>query len=78
MIAIVVQVVANAQGEPQRLRYRGRWHQVAQITDAWEEAGRWWRAEEIRRVFRVLTTEGVAYELHCQPSSGWQLAPTVW
>ena len=78
MITVGVQVVANARGEPVRVRNRGRWRQIAHIADAWEEAGCWWRGETPRRIFRVLTVEGAAYELHHQASAGWQLAPGIW
>ncbi len=68
-----VLVTVDRGGRPRRLYYRGRRLQVQQLLDEWEEAGCWWRGEDIRRVYRLLTRDGVI-ELHHQPSRGWRVA----
>jgi len=68
-----VEVTVGAGGRPAAFRRQGRWVRIVEVLDEWEETGRWWLGEEPRAVHRVLAAGGAAYELHHQPSSGWQL-----
>jgi hypothetical protein len=48
--------------EPVRFFWRGRWHQVLRVQEAWLDAGRWWAGEKALWFYRVATANGV-YEL---------------
>ena len=66
-------VVMDEWGRPRSFLHARRRIRIQEILDTWEEAGRWWQGEEVRRVYRVLTTAGTVCELHHQPIAGWQL-----
>ena len=68
-----IEVIADAQGRPLRLRRGPRQVQVQQIVDEWEEASCWWQGEKAIRVYRVLTSDGVVWELHYHASNHWRL-----
>lgn len=68
-----VQVYADAQGRPRRLRRGRRQVQVRQMIDEWEESSCWWQGEKAIRVYRVLTSEGSLWELHHLRNGDWRL-----
>lgn len=73
MKSVAVHAETDVRGRPVRFRQGRGVVQVAEILDAWEEAGCWWQGEEPRRVYRVLAAGGAVYELHHQSGAGWQL-----
>ena len=68
-----VVVTFDRGGRPRWFRWGRRRVAIGQLLDRWEEAGCWWRGEEVRRVYRVCSRKGVVYELHHQASQGWRL-----
>ena len=71
--------VLAPEGEPRRLRWRGRDWPVDEIQDRWTWRGRWWRDAalegETRDYFRVLS-RGSTLEVYVSEGS-WVLS-RVW
>src|SRR5204863_8222381 len=55
--ARAAEVRSDAEGGPTLLRWRGRLEPV-RVCNTWRSGGAWWRGEEPRAYFRVLTRSG--------------------
>ena len=50
-----IEVVCDPLEAPARLRLRGRWHTVVEITARWRVRRHWWRAPRWREYVTVAT-----------------------
>ena len=71
---VLIQVVDNGDGKPQRLIWQGRRHAVAGITRRWRVQSDWWREAVWRDYFKLTTDTGLLLILfHDLRSDEWYL-----
>ena len=71
---ILVQVLDNGEGVPQRLSWAGRRHTVSEITRRWRVQSDWWRETVWRDYFKLTTETGLLLIIyHDLQSEGWYL-----
>lgn len=58
-----LQVIAGEDGEPRKLRWKGRWLKVAVILDRWYDTGCWWENEPPKLFYRLEIEDGTVLEL---------------
>ena len=60
------------EGQPRRLRWRGRWYVVKQPLDSWHETNRWWMGESELIWWRIELTDRGVWEI------GWRATDDTW
>lgn len=61
-------------GAPVRLRLRGRWHAVAEVTARWRVRRGWWGAGRWREYATVATAGGLLLTLARElPGGAWEV-----
>lgn len=57
--ALLIQVLENDEGNPNRLIWNGGNHEVVEITRHWRVKSDWWREAVWRDYFKVVTYTGL-------------------
>ena len=65
--------VAQRNGLPTIICWRGGAYDVEQVLDRWSARGPWWGSDEQRRYLLLITTSGVMEIFH-NSLSGWMLS----
>ncbi len=69
-----LEVVTGEEGEPRKVRWKGRWVKVVTVLDRWYDAGCWWENEPSKLFYRVELEDGTVLELFSQePNRDWSL-----
>ncbi|ADI02885.1 DUF6504 family protein [Syntrophothermus lipocalidus] len=69
-----LEVMKNEEGEPQKVKWKGRWAKVAVILDRWYDTGCWWESEPPKLFYRLELENGMVLELFSDGAGqGWSL-----
>jgi len=69
-----LEVQCDPQETPQRLRLRGRWHTVAEVSVRWRVRRGWWEAGRWRDYVTVATRSHLLLTLARElPTGAWSL-----
>ena len=69
-----LKVIENEEGEPQKVKWKGKWAKVAVILDRWYDTGCWWENELPKLFYRLELENGMVLELFFDGAGqGWSL-----
>lgn len=71
---VLVQVLDNSMGEPERITWQGRRHTVVEVLRRWRVKSDWWREAVWRDYFKLTTETGLLLIIyHDLKSEQWYI-----